>query len=575
MARGPAGPAGPDGHHTPPLVLAPVAVPYQTPLHKRVREALTSPRHWRKQRTLEFCRSRGAEAVPERTAPCEAGLFELLPDDVLAHLFSTLYGNGAPRTRQHGSSAAWAALRAAAQPVARLAQTCTRLADVYKCATPLLRAEMIARGTTDIWPCVADQSAPYPFSAQLTRELHSEAQLRAFTKALRTVATHCATTCCSRKRLEFNARQTTARLVEVADETQSVFRAQSAAHGLVCVRHSEPGEVQVSTLQAGVVTSQSVALEGRRVVRQMQLSPDGKCLVLHLLGELAVYDLALPEGPAQRQTLQEGLLASCVEEAWFATPRDASEPLALWVLSRGTSFSLSRYTAVDTEWMLEDFVHVDGFHLNTPTLLGFFLNAPLHFQKSDDGRKILFTCVTDGLSVPTLFQDLDEVRSIIVDHAAVAGKLCPPVADALPPAQPCALGLSPTGDCLVALHFAHGALFAEVQIRANAVSFMPVQCVELVPSSPLADAASMGFQVTFSPCERYAIVLAKQAACLSSTQHTHKSMMVLDLARRRARHGVPSRTIPCIGAAQPRSIVWTQHGLVLQVKRGLLALVNV
>ena len=151
---------------------------------------------------------------------------------------------------------------------------------------------------------------------------------------------------------------------------------------------------------------------------------------------------------------------------------------------------------------------------------------------------------------------------------------------------PSAVGLSPSGDCVVAIHRRALTVLLEVLIRTAPGVFVSAQTIDVTPwttigrgepsvfdppgTDAVANALKLPYHVTFSPCGRFAAIVDQRTLFgLSVTNH---ALVVLDMALRHERRGVRALPLAPSDDVAPRSIEWTSEGIWLQPRYGCLFL---
>ena len=151
---------------------------------------------------------------------------------------------------------------------------------------------------------------------------------------------------------------------------------------------------------------------------------------------------------------------------------------------------------------------------------------------------------------------------------------------------PSAVALSPSGDCVVAIHRRALSVLVEVLIRTAPEVFVSVQTIDVTHwtsrgggeptlwdaegSHATANSLKLPYNITFSPCGRFAAILDQRPLFgLSITNH---ALVVLDMAYRHERRGVRACALAPVEDMAPRSIDWTSKGLWIQARYGALFL---
>jgi len=153
---------------------------------------------------------------------------------------------------------------------------------------------------------------------------------------------------------------------------------------------------------------------------------------------------------------------------------------------------------------------------------------------------------------------------------------------------PSAVALSPSGDCIVAVHRRAMSVLVEVLIRTAAQVFVSVQTIDVphwttmgsgeptiwdgqwASGQHLAHALKLPYHITFSPCGRFAALVDQRP--LFGLSITSYALIVLDMACRHERRGVRACALAPVEDMAPRSIDWTNEGLWMQARYGALFL---
>lgn len=151
---------------------------------------------------------------------------------------------------------------------------------------------------------------------------------------------------------------------------------------------------------------------------------------------------------------------------------------------------------------------------------------------------------------------------------------------------PSAVGLSPGGDCVVAVHRRYLTVLVEVLVRTAPGVFVSVQTIDVThwtsigrgePSlfdhqgaTPVANALRLPYRIVFSPCGRFAAVTDQRP--LFGLAITNHALVVLDMCHRLERRGVRALPLAPWENVAPRSVDWAEGGIWLQARFGALAL---
>lgn len=157
---------------------------------------------------------------------------------------------------------------------------------------------------------------------------------------------------------------------------------------------------------------------------------------------------------------------------------------------------------------------------------------------------------------------------------------------------PSCVAISPSGDCVIAIHSRRGTVILEVLIRTEPGVFVSVQTMDVTHWTAIGQSeptvfdqddhqANAGatvslklpYHIGFSPCGRFAAILDKRTTFgLPITNH---AVVVLDMAARNERRGVRALPLAPVEDVAPRSLEWTDTGMWLQPRYGSLLISNV
>jgi hypothetical protein len=136
---------------------------------------------------------------------------------------------------------------------------------------------------------------------------------------------------------------------------------------------------------------------------------------------------------------------------------------------------------------------------------------------------------------------------------------------------PLCAAVSPSGDCVAALHLSKNSIVAALNVRTSARSFAPVRRMDLTPwlsLSPNSELPEIGrdlvkaaLAVSFSPCGRF-VVFRDQHPTFGVSANNF-GLVVVDTADRGGDR--PLRPQPLFGTIDqaPRGLEWTAKGLWL------------
>jgi len=151
---------------------------------------------------------------------------------------------------------------------------------------------------------------------------------------------------------------------------------------------------------------------------------------------------------------------------------------------------------------------------------------------------------------------------------------------------PSAVALSPSGDCIVAIHRRYLRVIVEVLVRTAPTVFVSVQTIDVThwttigraePSvfdaaanGEVANALRLPYSIVFSPCGRFAALVDQRP--LFGLTITNYGLVVLDMCHRLERRGVRALPLAPVEDVAPRSLEWTVGGMWIQPRFGALLL---
>lgn len=492
---------------------------------------------------------------------------------------------------------------ASRRSVVALMLTCTRLARVISSDSSPLATELRARAMTKIVPRAP--SAPFAFSKQIDRELTSRQQLRMLKGAQVAMACHCAMDCCRRIQKAFNSdlandmvspgKGCRGRLV-AAMESCSLMAPCSSGTAAFAYRRKkrkklrvegrgkryEDELVRIEASDKGTFVETSCLLVDSSDMSSplfMRSSADGQAV----LWVCAAHDVdeEIPFGCAF--VWEKNWTAGCrieppdmlrpyalsAQDAWFMQDEDN---VTLIVVAWSTNFfhpsghlvgssdARDRGTYLFATYSIASGVVEEcsvGLPICDASLLGC---SPTH-----SGCEVLALVTRESSTTPrrrtTVLHDFRSAIANIVPHNVPSRN------------GPVAAAISPTGDCVVALHKTeYKRWVANVQVRTSEDGFTPVQkldlstCLALHPrdETPFmqSDLVKASFRLGCSPCGRYFYV--HDARPLFGERAAAKGLVVVDMAARMDRTQ-SLRALPMFPADEqaPRSVCWTDAGIWL------------
>ena len=226
-------------------------------------------------------------------------------------------------------------------------------------------------------------------------------------------------------------------------------------------------------------------------------------------------------------------------------------------------------------------------HLELDTVVGPFPGKAKMASPSSNGHEVAILVrkppVGNGpasLAVRTTMlhnifsESVHEIEHVVKSHHPLDRTTCPS-----------SIGLSPAGDCLVAVHCTQYSVFVEVLTRTTPSVFVSVQNIDVthwvktydpepgiatVMWEPVPDFMRLPYTVTFSPCGRFAVLIDKRT--MFNLKAPNHALLVLDTALRGSTRGVRARPLAPLGEIAPRSIEWTPSGLFVQSFHGAVRL---
>jgi hypothetical protein len=549
-----------------------------------------------------------------------AGGIDMLSDDDIARILDFVMNFRKSITGFDYIEAASDARRAAVC----FALCCKRTASVLRNVATEQQAEVLARGATSIYP--SSPMSAFPFTEQMNAELVSCDQLRLLREALRAISCHCAKACCANYQKAFNKDVRkgkvlkhdaaiclqTSSVVPIADSCslleatpcgKSAFahvkrRLPKQQHGEARSRRFQDSIVKYSPAQVNqggwtktmFTTDFTVDINTHDFSEPhvMRVAHDGSAVVytasVHAvpgLEESTPFSAAFvwtpghdfcrvdpPPRPFPAFSVANSPVLSA-QEAWFMKPSNESDgPLLVvaWstdfvhpsghkvgshAAAKGPAFIFATYTMEYGQYELFEHTDVDEGELITC--------SPV-----ESGETALLLVRKDDCYVPDRRQIF--VKNILDDSTTL-------VPQSSSPKGASAAAISPTGDCIAALHRTTNSIELVVLVRTSSVKwgYSPVQAIDmstwigLVPGmdqvvDPTLLKACFGLQ--FSPCGRFVLVIDRRP--LFGDAAKNHGVVAVDTALR-MNLSRSLRPIPLFSTEdqQPRSIQWTRNGIYL------------
>lgn len=587
-----------------------------------------------KQRRLLSCEN-AAVAEPELAAS-SAGLLGLLDDDTLLLIMHKIVR--LPCELECNGLVLHAAVLDGARRLRALQLSCRFARAVLVGVGAALRTEMIARGSTHIAPA-CNLGDRFPFTGQMEREKRSSKQLTAFQDAIAAMAVHCAGACCARAHAEF-ARHGPQRITPAARRSTVLSAPPSGECAFIASRQRGEGfrmrgRGSRGLLPDGRMTSEwilRVARDGCKELNALQLMD---------LGQFS---------PAHSMRVSQCGAATTLVRSVYASHVDDTMPhsvVMVWNADRSPSAlsdvlepppeaeNLGAINAQDAWWVGDDaaclavlwstgYVHpmgsvvganansacyfialyVTGFVAPTSysvdTYIGPFHGKAQTASPSRDGKDVaLLVRKTPMGTGPgsmatatrcTMMHNIYADYAVELTHSTAIAYGRGPLVPSHPRDQarcPSAVALSPSGDCVVAVHRRALAVILEVMLRTAPNVFVSVQRIDISHWTSLgrgeatifdepqdgfsvAMALKLPYTLTFSPCGRFVAVVDQRP--LFGLTITNHSVIVLDMSRRHERRGVRALPLAPAEDVAPRSLEWTTAGLWLQPRYGCVLL---
>jgi len=590
-------------------------------------------------RTLD----RNGSRRPSSEESLPSGLFDALGDDQLVDIM--LHVVEIPRGTTMGLDLR-NAVCGGARSLGAMVATCRRMGEVMNTAGFELTQEMNARAATHIAPGrKVFAETRFPFTRQLRLECKSSDQLCLLRDAISGLAVHCAGSCCARSRVEVNAHSTPrskgtySMVVPVTERSTLLSASASGNYAFVATRkrihkserrhgndttpfHHREFVVQYSYAESATRKGRRVdCIEKNRVEldrrdslsapQTIRSNKEGTAVaIIRALHSLATdqnvpYSLLsvwVPHTGHFHQRIEPpdeavNIGALNAQEMWWVNDGDDEETLAVvwstaYVHPMGSvvganadnaCYFIANYDRADFELDQYTGPFYGKAQTASPTACGtevamLVRNAPMgNGPGSVPTRSTRVHCITSEEPV-----ELDHTKAIGYGRTTIG----PHPHDVIH--CPSAVGMSPSGDCVVAIHRRYGTIIAEVLIRTAPNVFVSVQSMDIthwtasgVPepsvfdppnASQIASGLKLPYSIVFSPCGRFAAVVDQRPLWgLSITNH---ALVVLDMALRNERRGVRAMPLAPVEDVAPRTVEWTSIGMWLQPKFGSLLLWN-
>lgn len=559
---------------------------------------------------------------PHHAFPSGSGVLDALCDEVIVEIMYLL-------AKLPGYESQCLNMRSQVLLTARhlrsLILTCRRMVSVYETTACLLKLEMAARSATQITPSVHEMLDLHPFTAQLHKENRSRDQLTSLKEGMAKMAVHCAGPCCDGARSELNLRRK--RIYTGVRQSATCSASVSGDHCFVSYRSRNT----VSPKQRGSRRAESgVQRRTEWLARLERPGLEKDCVRETSRVELDVSEYSAPHSMRASQC---GRLVAMIRSV-HTTTLDTMAPHAsvfVWdsrqssirsgIAPPDEAFGMGAINAQDAWWTGEAgelrlsvlwstaYVHPIGTVVgaNSDTCCYFFsqhafvdasweltlYSGPFAGKAqtaspSADGSRVAVLVrkprVGNGpasLSYrATMFHTVNDEGRVEISHrdGIGMGRGIVPIHPHDAATCPSAVGLSPLGDCIVAIHRRYFSVVAEILICTALSSFVSVQTIDLThwisvgrSETDIVGAGNslkLPYNIVFSPCGRFAAII-DQRVMFGLTVANH-SMVVLDLGLRHERRGVRALPLGSVEDVAPRSVEWTRAGMWLQPRHGAL-----
>lgn len=559
---------------------------------------------------------------PPHAAVCASGLFDLLCDELVSQLMHDL---AALPSDACGCLDIRSNVLSSARSLSSLLLTCRRMVCIYGSTARQLKREMAARAATQIMPGSIIRTTPYPFTEQVERENVSRDQLSSLKEGMTKLAVHCAGPCCEPARLELNGRQK--KIYPATRQSCTTSASLNGDYAFVAYRsrNAVPSKLRgARRFEAGVqrrtewlarlerpgmgkdsvreVNRVELDTGGHSAPQSMRASQCGTMVAVIRSVHTASLDPLVPHAcvsvwDTRESVIRGGVLppdeamgvgAINAQDAWWTSGEDGVRLTVLWSTAYlhpiGTvvgansdtcCYFFSQHSLSDGSWDLVMYT-------------GPFSGKAQTASPSADGSRVAVLVrkpkVGNGpasfSSRSTIFHDVHTEALFEINHrdAIGLGRGVAPLHPHDVATCPSAVGLSPSGDCLVAVHRRYFSVVAEVLICTAPSSFVSVQAIDLThwisvgrSETSAIDAANtlkLPYSIVFSPCGRFAAIV-DQRPMFGMAVMNH-SMVVLDLSMRHERRGIRALPLGTVEDVAPRSVEWTPAGFWLQPRHGSL-----
>ena len=594
----------------------------------------------RRKRFRRMDRSSMYTASPSNGAVLHSGGLDELGDDTILMIMHDII---------RIPSSKWSGLElhnvvcAGCRTLVALLATCRRMVAVLRGWGHSLEMELLARASTHIAPSIqALRTQQYPYSHQLRSESRSADQLSLLRQSIADLAIHCANACCENRRNDLNRQLRTGRkggrgmLIPCAKSSAVIASCPSGRFTFMASRVREPVShsrhakygyeltrrtFTLATMRSSASRIESVLLNTQRIgegdhlsaPQSMRSNSDGSAVAFIRAVHAVVTDGRVPHSQVSVWSPSANVFKALIEppgqaeflgainaqDAWWVKDDDNCQHLAV-IWSTAYVHPMGAVVGANADNACYLIALYDTTDYDVDHFTGPFYGKAQTASPTRNGEEVAVlirkTPMGNGpgsLAVrATRLHNVHNETPVELDHQAAIGAGRGP----LPPHPhdlvhcPSAVGLSPSGDCVVAVHRRHGTVIVEVLLRTAAQVFVSVQTIDVTPwtsdghveptifdngaTGQLGTTSSLRlpYEILFSPCGRFATILDKRATY--GFPLTNHALMVLDMALRHERRGVRSLPLAPVEDVAPRSMEWTEAGMWIQPKFGTVFLWN-
>lgn len=579
-----------------------------------------------------------AANLPVHSGEFESGRFDVISDDSLIAIMHVLVV--IPLRTQSGLEL-HNVVMGGARSLRSLLLTCRRMTATLTTTGKLLHKEMNARAATQIAPPATALRGPYPFTEQLRHESRSSDQLNTLREAVNTMSIHCAGPCCDGARNEFNRPKP--RICTAARRSTVTASNASGEFAFVALRtRSDGSRVKQrshnrSNAPDARMTSEWIARMNHTTCNEdssvqlkdvdqfsapqsMRASHDGDAVAMIRAVHAANVDESIPHSVAMvwrtsqcingatglSEVLEppaeaENLGAINAQDAWWlALESDGCGLAVLWSTAYVHPMgSVVGANADNACYFIAIYCMGDNDDYEVDSYIGPFYGKAQTSSPTSSGEEVAVLVRKAPMGKGpaslatrcTVMHHIHSEESAEITHTGAISTGRAPLIPVHPHDLancPSAVALSPSGDCVVAIHRRALTVLVEVLIRTAPSVFVSVQTIDVThwttigsgePSvfdnqgangDALANALKLPYSIVFSPCGRFAAIVDQRP--LFGLSITNYALVVLDMALRHERRGVRALPLAPVEDVAPRSLEWTSMGMWIQPRYGALLL---